>query len=1489
MATDELIAGLRAEGELDSTGRFTLDRAKAREKLQKFQLVDAHRYVLELVQAAVLRGAGKIAFDIDADDMHMRFDGAVFTKDELDDVWGSIFADGDERLLRGVRQLALGLNAALGTAPKRIVVRSGGQELRLVPGAEDVHRAVEPAIAGTTIHVVQRVKLKGIGLFFKNLVGQLAEEVHLVQRCVYAAPEITLDGVKISRGMQVDGALGVAEIATPGTRGLVAVTKEEGPGELRLIKDGVWIDARPLVNCGPGVLAIVEGDALRKDVSLAQIVADEALAAVWGLVGAARWSAMVRVLGLSRSPEGAGRGYEQRVRTEALRFLSLAEMPAGPDRTALLDGLTWSDARTYNPERAPDHGRVSLRELSAAMEAGSGDEPPVLRYSPRVYGVLAPEGRPIPFVVDGECEGLARVLGGVLVPDEGIARAAKRAEARKKFLTRKSTLTLPASQRYEVRGTFEGDGISGQLGVSEAGAEGSSRRWQEGTTWLYCEGCLLTVMQLDWGIPGLEVAVEARFEPTDDFADAVRDEVVVDVALHVLAALPGLLSPLVYSKRTSIEGGVRGIVKSWLMLVFDEAARTSLWSRMSVPRELWPSEAAVREVLPRADEVLGGPGMGWLMRVGLFEDFDGERRSLEELAARLKKKGQLDELDRSTAQVPGVGKEVLWLGRGDRLIAAALFGASALKSWVTALGHHQKERAFRDQPRESLEAVTRRLGRTIEKLVSPGQWSRKIEEDGVRGVVMLARGQAVPTAREGLRQGQIELYLGERRLCTRTLDLGIGPVIGAVSYGELRATTAWNDVVEDAALERVVGMLSRAAWALFGDLVRSAVDPERWLTQLVLRRLERPDRADVTQRLPHLMETPLVTTISGARTSLTRIEATIALHGHITWVPPTTPEVSLADPPVLRERPAVIEALRGLVGAKALVEGDVRVQQQQAGAILTTLPLVKAVRLDPSTVWAVTSLDSGSPKLEGEIGLCRQRTSGGLSLTLCTLGRRVGTITEASVEVACEAILADARMPLTASATVDTRSKQYGQYLKRCRRAVYGLVVGLSERFEALTGMDRAQARSLLLGFVTAERKFGETRREARQTAWDAVCRLPLLVDVWGKERSLAEVEASLRSRVAIEVVRSDVQPPPGTDRVDRPILRVDGAAELCLAGLGKISALDERWAEMSAALQRMAAAPEFVLPNLREVAWIDRKATIAGLLQAHLWIPREPDASDALVFTHDGRIVGRLVVFDGVSCAGVVHGEGLVIGRDGEVVLGDRQRASLAKQVCTLIETLARQARGASGQMHRDERERAKVWLVEVAEALEQTDPELIKELGKPFAQLQATLAPFASPAMRKTREPPKPVVVAEAPVVAAAPMVVVEEEVEVEVEVEPEPVVVTPELALLAGVRAELEWARQRHGSLLERMRLDRLAIGMTGSGIATFEDGVVLQKGHPLVARQLARIKAGQAADPIDMMFIVSAVYTLMNWVSEEITADDEQAFVARMAEGLALALG
>ncbi len=1472
MAT-HLIEGLRAEGQVDSVGRFTLDPVKAREKLQKFQLVDAHRYVLELVQAAVLRGATDIGFDIDADDMHMRFDGAVFSAEELGDVWGSIFADGDERLLRGVRQLALGLNAALGLGPKRIVVRSGGQELRLVPGAADVHKAVEPAIAGTTIHVAQRVKLAGLGLFFKNLVGSLAEEVHLRERCVYAAQAITLDGVRISRGFKIAEALGVHEIAAPGVRGLVAATNSEAAPELRLIKDGVWIDSRELAGCGPGVLALVEGEGLRKDVSLAKIVADETLAAVLSQVQAARWSAMARVIELSRSLVGTGRSHEKRVRAEALKFWMPADLTSGPDATIVAEGLIWHEARAQNP------GRLTLLDLHAAIVPAKDQEPATLRFADRMYNQLAASGTAVPYVHEDERDPLMRMLGCTLLPADELERAARREQARKQFLRRRSTGRLP-DRPYEVREAFVGEGMRGEVGILVS----EDRPVQE-TTWLCREGCVLTAFRLDWGIPGVEVEVEAGFEPNDEYDDAVRNEVVVDAALYMLAALQGLLETLAQSQDITKAAAARGIIKAWLLLVLDEEARSGLWLRLKVPKKLWPNERTVRAMLPGPDRLLGA---NLLRRTPLFEDFDGARRSLDDLEWRLKKQGKLDELDRSVAHEPGQGSEVLWLGRGDRAVLAALFGAKALQSWQPVLLARQKERAFWARPPEPIGAAARRLRTALPSVAGDlSRWCLAFDDDGVRGVVVLARNKTVPTTPEGLREATVDLYIGERRVGTRKLDAGLGPISAAAYCGELRATSEWDDVVEDAALTRVTEAVGRAAWSLLVVALRTVPDEDRWLAQLVVRRLMLADRDALTERVPALTQVPLIGTITGERVSLATIEAVIREHGKIGWVLASTKDAAISDPPVLRDKRSVIDVLRDLVGPDGLVEGDVRVHQREIGTRLESLPTITAARLDPGIVWQAVMLDSGSPKLDGEIGLSRRRTSGGLNLTLCTQGRRITVIEDTSFEAACEAIVADPLLPLTAGATVDTRNKRYGQYLKRCRRAIHGLVVGLCERYAELAEPERAQARALLLRYVGAERKFGEVRREARQAAWNAVCRLPLLVDVWGREHTLAEVEARVKGGAPLEVVFTAVNPPPGTEGVDRPILRIDAASEAGLVGLLKLTPLDHRWAEVSTALLEMATAPEFVMPDVRAASWIDRNATLAGGLQAHLWIPREPAATDALVFTRGNKVVGRLVVFDGVSCAGVIRGDGLVVDASG-VTLDERQRVSLAKQVCMLIDSLARQLKTSGGRVKSEERGVARSWLVAVAAVLERTDPELQKGLGKPFTQMCEALAAFASPSMRKVRVS-KPVAELKA---VAAPKVEAKEVKQVE-EVKapvtpPRAEVRTPEQALLTAVRAELVWARERHGSLLERLRLDRLAIGSGKPGIVAFVDAIELQRRHPLIARQLARLERGEGIDSVDLMFVVSAVYTLMNAVSEEIVASDEQAFVARMAEGLALAL-
>ena len=146
------------------------------------------------------------------------------------------------------------------------------------------------------------------------------------------------------------------------------------------------------------------------------------------------------------------------------------------------------------------------------------------------------------------------------------------------------------------------------------------------------------------------------------------------------------------------------------------------------------------------------------------------------------------------------------------------------------------------------------------------------------------------------------------------------------------------------------------------------------------------------------------------------------------------------------------------------------------------------------------------------------------------------------------------------------------------------------------------------------------------------------------------------------------------------------------------------------------------------------REATIAGGLQAQLWIARAPEEAEALVFTRAGREVGRLAVLAALPCSGVVSGKGLTIGGEG-VELDRRQRGSLAKQICALYETLAKTLR--AGRLPLDQRERALARLVEVDAALTAAGDPLLAELGKPLEQLRAALAGLISPAMRRERAP--------------------------------------------------------------------------------------------------------------------------------------------------------
>src|SRR5690606_12323754 len=241
--------------------------------------------VLLLVEAAVLRGATRIDFEIDSDDMHMRFDAALDWED-LDELYTALFVDRSTVAIRARRELALACNAAMALNPRWIRIESWsshrpitGVRALLRPDEQDEIERVEQAPvdarpSSTHIHVKDRFRPGLLVRFLHSLGDALPEAVLIRQRCALASTAITLDGEPISSGLPRDP-IAVVEFEAEGLRGVAglhASARERERSAVVVLSNGVEISTTDLGDSVPGLWFWVDSTALRKDVSQADVV-----------------------------------------------------------------------------------------------------------------------------------------------------------------------------------------------------------------------------------------------------------------------------------------------------------------------------------------------------------------------------------------------------------------------------------------------------------------------------------------------------------------------------------------------------------------------------------------------------------------------------------------------------------------------------------------------------------------------------------------------------------------------------------------------------------------------------------------------------------------------------------------------------------------------------------------------------------------------------------------------------------------------------------------------------------------------------------------------------------------------------------------------------------------------------------------------------------------------------------------------------------------
>jgi hypothetical protein len=785
---DALIAGLRNDAQFDSEGSFSLDRDRAREKMRQFQLADPHRYVLLLVEAAILRGASAIDFHIDADDMRMSFDAALEWED-LDELYASLFVDRSTVSIRARRELALACNAVMALNPRWVRIESWaaigggpvtGVRALLRPDAEDEIERVEQAPPDaraplTTIHVKERFRPGLLVRFLHNIADALPEEELLRQRCAMASIPITLDGKPISFGLPRTALAGVS-FEAEGLRGVAGINLDDRKrSTLVLLSNGVELVTTTLRDSVPGLWFWVDASNLRKDVSQSDVVSnDESYLRMLSALATPRDRVLARLVELWSGGQLDTLGnFSSGDVFDLLRscFLRWADHQWLAHDAGALGKL--ADMPLW---RTVDHRWLSPRELSAQADPERG-----IMYTTRDYSGVVPLGwGPVIHAYEGpgEVEAIRRVYPHAAHDaTTQLEREVPWERNRRRWLGRSHPPTLPAAVG-PATAAITTDTIIGQARIVRPGIVSNVR--------IIVDGCLLCELTVDVDFLGVSAVLAGPFTPLRDYSRPRHDRTLATAALLLLGQLPRMITAWIEHEGESAAGELRRVLAAlsrpsfaadWLQSFgFAEQTALQMVARLGAPR-----------LLPALGLDSNEPT--YLAHVPLFDTIDGRRVSLVDLnlerRGRAREPGKLLVIDRSVISTNATAPELLVHADADeRRLLAAVFGAAAIHDDTYAYMRDVGRRSFLARPQ-------------AQPALPPSSWQVIVDRPRIRGVVgidplELRRWQASQP-----RNSTIEVIVEGRLLTTLHAPAWLPGVAASLIWDDAPVNRSW-DGLDDA-------------------------------------------------------------------------------------------------------------------------------------------------------------------------------------------------------------------------------------------------------------------------------------------------------------------------------------------------------------------------------------------------------------------------------------------------------------------------------------------------------------------------------------------------------------------------------------------------------------------------------------------------------------------------------------------------------------------
>lgn len=651
---DELLAALQEGTTLDSHGTFTLDREKAREKMQRFQLAQPARYILELVQAAVLRGAPSIYFEISATDVHMRCQATPFTVNDFENIYEALFSRSMVSQRQALRHLALGLCTAMSMNPKAVRVTGGGMQggsLVMKPGKKDQFGKQGDAEYGIHIHLERSPWI----VYSRSILSAAMDDVEkalLLDLCGLSMVPIEVNGMPIASGYQIPGALYWSHFTEGNTRGVVAVAQGAGlhlrPTSLHLMRNCISFEEDHPPALLPGFKALIESPSFHLDISHKKIVRNDSYDQALKLVLYHQIQQLVR--DAEKLLQGTWQHGPTRMREMLFGLLDRLGSADPLARWARLSGHFVTAAPREFPESVPGanwlvlapvfqalgNRLVSLSQILSDLQKhgtlmlSSSDPTPIRTSRPLVLLALGPT----------MVEFYLRIFSGrIEMLTAGHAEGERSANIERWRKRRQEPKLLSPPNLLRV-GLPENSPWAGEVAIElpSSAAPAVEISPQLNLTLLHLRG-VLAVTELPCPVRGLHAIVSGEFTPNHLWDGVNPDGKLAAAVEQLMCALPILGAAIVLERHNllsapSVGEVLRQVVRGLFVFAGSPLAQQPLRQALGLPAEPTLSSALQKELqeILHTTEVCAAP---------LFEGLGGETLSLHDLETEVLNRGAL--------------------------------------------------------------------------------------------------------------------------------------------------------------------------------------------------------------------------------------------------------------------------------------------------------------------------------------------------------------------------------------------------------------------------------------------------------------------------------------------------------------------------------------------------------------------------------------------------------------------------------------------------------------------------------------------------------------------------------------------------------------------------------------------------------------------------------------------------------------------------------